>query len=195
VIDAVLKIGGSLGRGPFLLPLCERIAALGVRHRLAIVPGGGVFADVVRAEGSRHRLGDAAQHWMAVLAMDAFGHLLADLIPRAAVVSTLEETERCLNADRVAVILSYELLHAADPLPHSWAVTSDSIALWIGGTARADRVVLIKDRWGAAGLGVDRHLVELRADAACGLWIVNGERPAELEALLDGDASEGTRVW
>src|SRR5204863_403408 len=35
-------------------------------------------------------------------------------------------------------------LRAAGPLPHSWEVTSDSIAAWLAGQLHARRVVLIK---------------------------------------------------
>ena len=41
-------------------------------------------------------------------------------------------------------------LQEADPLPHSWEVTSDSIAAWVAGQVGAPRLILIKPR----GVGV-----------------------------------------
>jgi aspartokinase-like uncharacterized kinase len=35
-------------------------------------------------------------------------------------------------------------MRSADPLPHSWEVTSDSIAAWLAGALGAHRVVLVK---------------------------------------------------
>ncbi len=42
------------------------------------------------------------------------------------------------------MLAPYRWLRAADPLPHSWEVTSDAIAAWLAGELRARRVVLIK---------------------------------------------------
>ena len=35
-------------------------------------------------------------------------------------------------------------LRTADPLPHSWEVTSDSIAAWVAGEIGANHLVLVK---------------------------------------------------
>ena len=91
MMDAVVKVGGSLGRGDGLRELGARLAELGRRHRLLVVPGGGVFADVVREQDARFGLRPSAAHWMAVLAMDQYGHLLGELMPGGELVRTLDE--------------------------------------------------------------------------------------------------------
>ena len=86
VIDAVIKVGGSLGRGTCLPELGARLDELGRRYRLLVVPGGGVFADAVREQDKKFGLRSGTAHWMAILAMDQYGHLLADLMPGCALV-------------------------------------------------------------------------------------------------------------
>ena len=68
-------------------------------------------------------LSDDAAHWMALLAMDQYGYYLSDGtgIPLA---DTIEG-----NGTRIA--LAYEILRKDDALPHSWDVTSDTVAAWM----------------------------------------------------------------
>jgi len=218
MIDAVIKVGGSLGRGACLPELGARLVELGRGHGLLVVPGGGAFADVVREHDARFGLGPSAAHWMAVLAMDQYGHLLADLMPGCVLARTLGEAQARLAGGGVAVLLPSELLRRADALPHSWSVTSDSIAAWLTGQVGARLLVLLKDRRGMASLasaaassspasphamtvtelaaaaGVDGHLAELLGDPAFDLWIVDGERPERLTELLETGTTEGVRL-
>ena len=212
MIDAVVKVGGSLGRGACLPELGARLAELGRGRGLLVVPGGGVFADVVREHDARFGLRPSTAHWMAVLAMDQYGHLLADLVPGCTLVRTLGEAHACLMGAGVAVLLPSEVLRRADALPHSWAVTSDSIAAWLTAQVGARLLVLLKDHHGMAGLasasswpamtvaelaaaaGVDGHLAELLGDPAFDLWIVDGERPERLTELLEVGSTEGVRL-
>ena len=55
-----------------------------------------------------------------------------------------------LDAGRVPVLAPSQWLREADPLPHSWDVTSDSIAAWVAGAVGARELVLVKPA-GAAG--------------------------------------------
>jgi aspartokinase-like uncharacterized kinase len=214
VIDAVVKVGGSLGRGPGLAALGARLAALGREHRLLLVPGGGAFADLVREHEPRFGLRPSTAHWMAVLAMDQYGYLLGDLVPGCGLVRTLEEAEACAPG-AAAVLLPYELLRREDALPHSWSVTSDSIAAWLTQMVGANLLVLLKDSRGMASLahavsglpsgelsvaelaaaeGVDGHLAELAGDATFRLWMIDGERPERLAELLETGRTEGVRL-
>ena len=72
----VVKIGGSLWRSPLL---ARWIAALrAFPGPLTIVPGGGPFADAVRAAQPTMGFSDRAAHKMAVLAMEQYGLALVD---------------------------------------------------------------------------------------------------------------------
>ena len=89
--------------------------------------------------------------------MDQLAELLADRYAPAALVTDAHEAEA--DASRMAnlpVLAPYRWLRDADALPHSWEVTSDSIAAWLAGELGARRVVLVKAP-GASGELVDAH--------------------------------------
>jgi aspartokinase-like uncharacterized kinase len=211
----VVKVGGGLAReggDGALRALCTAIAEAGARHRLLVVPGGAEFADTVRAQDRRLGLRAQTAHWMAILAMDQFGWALADLIPGAV---------RCVHLGPVpdgvvSVLLPAALLAERDPLPESWAVTSDSIAAWVAGAAGAERLVLVKPvaglyrTWPPTGEpiarltvdelaalrpeGVDEHLPAALRGAGVETWVIGGRDPARLAELLDEGRTAGTQV-
>ena len=83
----VVKVGGGLSSAPGALDAVgTALAAAGRRHRIVVVPGGGPFADAVRDFERRERLSPDAAHWMAILGMDQYAHVLAERIRGAAVV-------------------------------------------------------------------------------------------------------------
>jgi aspartokinase-like uncharacterized kinase len=144
-VHTVVKIGGGLlGKAGAFDLVIEAVTAFAPGRRLAIVPGGGPFADAVRQMFRRIEIGEDAAHWMAVLGMDQYAHALAARIPNAVLVDAADATTAAVKAGRLPVIAPYRWLRGADPLPHSWDVTSDSIAAWIAGVVRARRIVLIK---------------------------------------------------
>jgi aspartokinase-like uncharacterized kinase len=83
---------------------------------------------------------------MAMLAMDLYGHVLADRIGTAELVDEAGAIAEIVCRGKVAVLAPYRWMRAADVLPHSWGVTSDSIAAFIAGALDAERLVLIKPR-------------------------------------------------
>jgi aspartokinase-like uncharacterized kinase len=215
-VTAVLKVGGSLSRSLTLPDLCRAISRLGTTHRLLVVPGGGEFADLVRDFYARLNLSETAAHRMAILAMDQYGYLLGDLIPRAGLVSELPAALRVAEAGRVPVLLPAALMAQADPLPHSWQVTSDSIAAWVAGALHAALLVLLKDVDGLfaspppapgellpdVGLaklstlagGVDPYLGTVLAQNQIETWVINGQHPPRLAELIDTGRTLGTRI-
>jgi aspartokinase-like uncharacterized kinase len=144
-IDTVLKLGGSVLAHPQQFEATLRTIEGVARERgVLVVPGGGLFADAVREADRRFHPGDSAAHWMAVLAMDQHAHLIAARLPRGAVVTAAREAIAALEAGCIPVLAPYQWLREADPLPHSWEVTSDSIAAWVAGSVGATRLVLVK---------------------------------------------------
>jgi len=208
--DAVLKIGGSLSRGGGLASLCNSINRLGERYRLIVVPGGAGFADQVRDAYRRHKLDETAAHRMALLAMDQYGYVLNHLISGSCLTADLSEACEAAKS-RAAVLLPSSPLLRADPLPHSWQVTSDTIAAWIAHSAHCPRLVLLKDVDGlmaSSGLipeltpaqlaqhsgGVDEYLSHFLATVNLETWIVNGLHPGRFSELLESGHTTGTRI-
>jgi len=203
--DAVLKVGGSLCERPHSLGrLMAVLAELARIRALVVVPGGGRFAEEVRRADRLLGLGASPAHWMAILAMDQTAHLLAAVAAGAVVV----ERPREVRAGRLNILAPSRWLREANPLPHSWTVTSDSIAAWVAGALGARRLVLLKSVEGAPGAGravraratpaqlggiVDEHFARaLRPGLSC--WIVGGARPERVAALLATGTTYGTEV-
>lgn len=219
-LRAVLKVGGSLGRGQALIELCRVLERLCQRHRLLVIPGGGGGADQVRDYDRRYGLSDSAAHWMAILAMDQYGLLLEDMIGPGRAVKDFGQAAKALEQGLLPILLPHDLLAKQDPLPHSWQVTSDSIAAWAAKTAHARDLVLLKDVDGlfrpeptressptdgrllaeinleelAESAGVDPFLATLMRGNTLGLWIINGEKPGRLAELLTTGWTTGTRL-
>lgn len=153
--DVIVKIGGGLLAAAADLDVALRAVRTVARARSAlVVPGGGPFADAVRDVDRRLQLPDDATHWMAVLAMDQYAHLLASRLDSGRVVFDLAGVAAAHDDGCVPVLAPFRWLHEQDPLPHTWDVTSDSIAAWVAGAAGARELVLVKPR-GATGRLVD----------------------------------------
>ena len=139
-VETVVKFGGGLlAHVEHFDAALATIGVAATSHQLLIVPGGGPFADAVRDADRRLGLSDAAAHWMAVLAMDQYAHVIAEKLPRAVIVAERREIGDALRAQPVGhipVLAPYRWLRETDPLPHSWEVTSDSIAAWVAGAGR-----------------------------------------------------------
>jgi len=116
---------------------------------------------------------------MAILGMDQYAHLLAARIDSGTLVAAREQIADAHRRTQIPVLAPSTWLKAADPLPHSWDVTSDSIAAWVAGELGAARLLLIKPP-GARGPDlVDAHFQKtqpagcvgdcLDADEAIGL--------------------------
>lgn len=214
-IEAVIKVGGSLAEGDGLEALCRKIAALGERHHLLLVPGGGPFADLVRTHYRRYQLSETAAHKMAILAMDQYGYLLGDLVPGSVPVFNPRVARAVSEARLVPIFIPSGLLLRTDPFPHSWAVTSDSIAAWVASQVNPAQLILLKNVEGlytvdpreekdaklltevsidqlAHYKGVDKYFALAQAATKAEIWIISGEHPERLEELIEEGSTRGT---
>ena len=73
---SIVKLGGSHANGPHLKDWLTAIVA--EAGAIAIVPGGGPFADAVRTAQASMGYDDRAAHAMALMAMAQFGCALAE---------------------------------------------------------------------------------------------------------------------
>jgi aspartokinase-like uncharacterized kinase len=97
---------------------------------------------------------------MAVLAMDQYAHVIAGRIADAALVSIPAGIDAALDTRHVPVLAPFRWLREADPLPHTWDVTSDSIAAWVAGEVGARRLVLVKPPGALRTAAADTMLVD-----------------------------------
>ena len=142
---AVVKIGGGLLGAPGALGrVGTAVAALGRREPVVVVPGGGPLAGAVRELDREVGLSPNAAHWMAILAMDQYGHLLAERIRGSRLVEEPGAIAGVLAGGEIAVLAPSRWLRAADTLPHSWDATSDTVAAFAAGALDAVRLDLIK---------------------------------------------------
>jgi Uncharacterized archaeal kinase related to aspartokinases, uridylate kinases len=140
-----IKVGGGLTAFPGALDRVSRaITGLAGQYRILVLPGGGPFADAVRNFQRQDTLSTDGAHWMAILAMDQYAHVLAERIPGAVLVDEPGAVLGVLERGPVVVLAPYRWMRAADVLPHSWKATSDSVAAFVAGAFEATRLVLIK---------------------------------------------------
>ena len=122
---------------------------------------------------------------MAVLAMDQYGHLLASRMTNARLVVRLSDATASLEEGRTPLLAPYQWLREADPLPHSWDVTSDSISAWVAGQIGATRLVLVKPP-GAGGPAIVDPCFDRFLPAHIKPEIVTADQIDELHRSLTG---------
>jgi aspartokinase-like uncharacterized kinase len=111
---------------------------MAVRRPVLVVPGGGPFADAVRAVDAQVGLPDDVAHALALRAMDQLGVLLRPLLAGAELLS------RLIAPRALALLLAAPAFADRPEVPTSWAVTSDSLAVLAAAAIGADEVVLLK---------------------------------------------------
>lgn len=218
MIKTVIKIGGSLAQTNALPELTKQISSLGKTHDILVVPGGGMFADAVRTYDHSFGLGDDASHWMGIKAMDMMGQMLTVISSGLFLTSSLDEACRLAQKGGVPVLECFELLVRTDELPHSWDVTSDSIAAWLACKVGAEQLILLKSvdrlsgpgaKFGAIGAEVkfemdpdqltlcqevDRYFASGLKGSGLDVWVVNGRHPERLARLFETGATLGTHI-
>jgi aspartokinase-like uncharacterized kinase len=165
----VVKVGGSLLDWPLL---SERLCRWLARQTPAenwLVAGGGSLCDAVRQWDALHGLGEASSHRLCLEALGVTAALLE---------TVLADGWKCLAPGdtppdvRVVDLRRYQ---AECPLPHTWQVTSDSLAAHLALFSGAEELVLLKSanllgamtRAAAAQCGyVDEYFPRVAADVA-----------------------------
>jgi aspartokinase-like uncharacterized kinase len=222
-IDAVIKIGGSVFAGcrGSVQPLFKSISALGRYFRLVVVPGGGSFADEVRETCKDFNLSDSTAHWMAILAVNQMAFMINQFLEGSRVVLDVSDARRATKGHRVPIFAPFRLMFNRDPLPHTWDVTSDTIAAYIAKSMRTRQLILLKDvdglysddpkkvkdatfvekttaseliRNSGKPSCIDRMLPRVLKDSRVRTHIINASFPERLESILRGESTRETLV-
>jgi len=179
----VVKLGGSHAFSPHLKDWLGAFARCA--GRVVVVPGGGPFADTIRAAQPKMGFDDRAAHHMALLAMEQYAWALASLDATLAPADSVAGIRRALADGRVPVWCPVKMSLRAADIAWSWDVTSDSLAAWLCGRIGARHMLLVK------------HLAPpvdpIRADELVARAIVDPAFPrmlgaVDLEAYLAGPA-------
>ncbi len=156
----VLKVSGNLIAYPNKArELLSKVYSYIGEHLVVLVPGGSVFADLVRSLQGSLGFSDEVAHWMAVKSMEVYGVYLSSLHESLKPVELVEEAYRAFSEGRVPLLMPYRILRESDKLPKTWSVTSDSIAVYVGCLMGADVVALSKVVDGLRGS--NGHLIKL----------------------------------
>jgi 5-(aminomethyl)-3-furanmethanol phosphate kinase len=198
----VVKIGGSLFGAADLSNCLDVLAAS--RTPVAVVPGGGPFAETVRLAQREFAFPDAEAHCMAILAMAQFGHLIAAQHERFCLVHSPSAARNAVADDAIPVWAPVDLAVKRDLVPESWDMTSDSLAAWFATMIGAQRLVLVKsaphdpslrpaETCVSSGL-VDalfpRQIASARFEA---FWIGDGDA-VRLAAFLNGAVASAVAI-
>jgi aspartokinase-like uncharacterized kinase len=185
----VLKLGGSLAESGRLTGIIEIVARS--RAPVVVVPGGGPFADCVRAAQAGLHITDRTAHRVALLAMHQMGVVIASRHPRFRPCETLADLAAALVGGAVPVWMPYALQADDDTLPNDWTTTSDALAARLaermGGPQAGVGVALVKSCAVAPGVSLDSLAstgiadpvfakVVVRADLAWAVYGAGDER-------------------
>jgi aspartokinase-like uncharacterized kinase len=150
----VVKVGGSLVSEAARLRAVLADLAAGDDGPCVVVPGGGPFADAVRASQATLGFDDALAHRLALDAMGRMAEVFCALEPRLRIAASWDAGSAILAQGGIPVWDPVDLKEGHPDIPETWAVTSDSLALWLATQWRARRCLLVKsiDRPAGAGL-------------------------------------------
>jgi 5-(aminomethyl)-3-furanmethanol phosphate kinase len=170
LVPRVVKLGGSLLTWPEWPAAFRRWSAMQPERRTVLIAGGGGAADTVRDWDRAHNLDQSDAHWLAIDAMSVTAQLAARLLPEAALTddwcvldspgwpelnvgvpplggspsATAKTPAPLLIFDPRLFLQQIEPTAGGTPLPHSWDVTSDSIAARIADLLGSEELVLFK---------------------------------------------------
>jgi len=192
----IVKVGGSVAD-----KLEVVFEALKEVEDVKIIPGGWIFADLVR----ELKLGDEASHWMAILAMGLYGYYMQEFGRKVGFEIVEPEDFGFFEKRGKFIVLPYRLMRRFDELPHSWDVTSDAIAVWIAAKLGEKRVVKVTAIGGVfkegkilehvgafeAGEAIDRYTPFLLKNHKIELFLCS---PEELKNYILRGRAKGTFV-
>ncbi len=139
----IIKIGGSLYDSPFLKEWLDSLASI-ENQQIIIVPGGGPFADQVRSATEQWKIDEIPAHYMAVMAMQQYAYLLSSLNDKITLLHSFEDFSKNTSDSCLMMWLPYnDVAHKCD-FPENWQTTSDSLAVWLADTIKAQKLCVVK---------------------------------------------------
>ncbi len=212
----VLKLSGHLiNHEEVIKKTLHELRPLSKLVKFVVIPGGSVFADLVRELQKKLGFNDDVAHWLAIKAMEVYGTYIKSLddLGITVEVDNLIEVYDAVSKGNIPILMPYKILRAFNELPHSWDVTSDSIAIYIAELLRACMVILAKpvdgilDKQGnlikkitRADLQqlstdvIDPYTIELLRKVEIPLIIYNMFKPYLLRSIVNEESGDYTLI-
>jgi aspartokinase-like uncharacterized kinase len=144
----ICKVGGSLFHLPGLGMKLRAWLDSQAHRRILLIPGGGPPVDFIRQADQLHHLGERVSHGLALLALSLNACLLAEILPGSEATTQFDVVLEAWQEGWTPILDPRAWLaeddKRADHLPHTWQVTSDSIAAGIALATGAEELVLLK---------------------------------------------------
>ncbi|RCW89076.1 hypothetical protein DER71_10216 [Halanaerobium sp. DL-01] len=154
----VIKIGGSFFSSDIfnsLKKILKDISALDIKG-LVFTAGGGKSADLIREFDRKYDLNDSSAHFAAISAVEINAYMLSSFLNDYTFLNAAdgdfnktgdgEFNKSKIEKNKISIFLPSAYYRKYDPLPHSWDVSSDSIALELADRACAEELILLKAR-------------------------------------------------
>jgi dihydroneopterin aldolase len=138
----VVKLGGSFAFSDALKPWLDALSTCA--GHVVMVPGGGPFADAVRAAQPEMGFDDRSAHHMALNAMEQYGRALVSLGQGLVLAGSAAGIRRVVRDGEVPVWAPARMVLCAKDIPANWDMTSDSLAAWLAGKLGAPHILLVK---------------------------------------------------
>lgn len=179
----VVKLGGSLACSDHLRYWLQALSGAG---SLVVVPGGGPFADQVRASQQQCGFDDSTAHYMALLAMEQYGAMLCGLQTGFAPAASIPQVQAVLARGDTPVWMPVSMAMAEPEIAHSWEITSDSLAAWLAGRLGAEHLLLVKSvSLDTPSRSVDELAENAVVDPRFGGYLQRFDRPAWMMSACD----------
>lgn len=144
---ALFKIGGKILEDfdnlNSTLSQLSQILDKKLIQKIILIPGGGTLANFIRKVYGELKFTEEIAHFMGIISMNYNGLELSKKFPDLQVIESFEKLQETSNT--FCIFLPYEYLKENNKLPHSWDVTSDSIALFLAKELGLSECFLIKD--------------------------------------------------
>lgn len=196
----VVKLGGSVDEAG---KAAEWLKVLWANRQrgIALVPGGGAYADEVRRRQSVEGFDDSHAHLLALRAMEqtaarfiALGEGMGMALTRA---EEAADFARAISQGQIPVWYPVRWADGARDLERSWRVTSDTLTLWLADRLGCGSVVLIKSVAPESGVRtcvqaahagwIDVAFNPWRQRTGCKVWLFGAGQKDLLGAMLAGD--------
>ncbi|MHA1883498.1 MAG: amino acid kinase family protein [Promethearchaeota archaeon] len=145
--SVLFKIGGGLLENntdlSSVISQLEQLYNTNKIQKIVLIPGGGTLVNFIRKLYSELNFTEDIAHWMSIFSMNYNGIELSKQFPH---IKPIESSRKLKKESRTfCLFLPFQFLKKKDELPHSWEVTSDSIALYLTKRLGINMCILIKE--------------------------------------------------